>query len=286
MFQERFRRGSALPAGRPLRFSAFAVLAAILGSVGPVAHAQFPPPARSPGQARVSAAAAQATAALPPARRILDRHVEAIGGREAYLKHSSMHLRGTLSVPAAGMTGTLESFHARPNKSLLKVSLEGVGEVRQGFDGTHGWSLSPMTGPMLQDGQELADNRFEADFQRELKPDSHYVSITTIEQTDFDGRPCYKVRLVRKAGREDIEFYDVATGLRAGSIVTRETHMGEVTSTIVETDYRKFGNLLLPTTFRQQMGPIEQVLKIAVVEYDTVDPSVFALPDAIKALIK
>ena len=31
------------------------------------------------------------------------------------------------------------------------------------------------------------------------------------------------MQLVRKSGGEDIEFYDVATGLKAGSITTRET---------------------------------------------------------------
>jgi hypothetical protein len=32
-------------------------------------------------------------------------------------------------------------------------NLGGVGDLVQGFDGTHGWMLQPMTGPMLKQGR-------------------------------------------------------------------------------------------------------------------------------------
>jgi hypothetical protein len=244
------------------------------------ASAQPPAPARPPK------AAPAGEGALPSARSILDRHVEAIGGRQAVLSHKSIYMKGTLSMPAAGVGGTVEVFSALPNRLLMKVVIDGVGEIAEGFDGTHAWSISPMTGPMLQEGKQLEQKRVDAEFHGELNPDDRYVSMTTEERTEFDGRPCYRLRLVRKIGGEDFEFYDVATGLKAGSITTRETPMGAITATAVETDYRKFGNLLHPATMKQQFGPIEQVMTIATVEYDTVQPAVFELPQAIKALIK
>ena len=111
-----------------------------------------------------------------------------------------------------------------------------------------------MTGPMLLEGKQLDEKRFDSEFHSELRNDNRYVSLTTLERVDFEGRPCYKVRLVRKTGGEDIEFYDVATGLKAGSITTRETQMGTVTGTAVESNYKKFGNLLQPTMVKSQIG--------------------------------
>jgi hypothetical protein len=291
------RRSCAVPEARrwqSLRRSSVrglasgAALLAALGGSAVVLSAQFPPPARPP-KAATEAARAQENrpaAALPSARSILDRHLAAIGGREAVLSHKSTHATGTLSMPAAGVTGAVDIYGAHPNRMLLKVSLGGVGEVLEGFDGTHGWSISPMTGPMLLEGKQLDEKRFDSDFHSELRTDARYQSMTTLEQVDFEGRRCYKVRLVRKAGGEDIEFYDVATGLKAGSITTRETQMGSVTGTTVETDYKKFGNLLQPTTVRSQVGGLQQVITITSIDYDQVPASIFELPAGIKALLK
>jgi hypothetical protein len=276
--------------GLPLRGRTAAVVTAgLLGLAAVSLSAQFPPSARPPKLgAQPSAAKAQEVrpAQLPPARAVLDKHLAAIGGRQAVLSHKSTHATGTLSMPAAGVTGVVDIYGAQPNRTLLKVTLGGVGEVLEGFDGTHGWSISPMTGPMLLEGKQLEEKRFDSEFHSELRTDDRYVSLTTLERVDFEGRSCYKVRLVRKTGGEDIEFYDVATGLKAGSITTRETQMGTVTGTTVETDYKKFGNLLQPTTVRSQLGGLQQVITITTVDYDNVPASLFELPPGIKALLK
>ena len=299
MFVDRPRPGIAVAEGplspRILRGAGLtklawlSTLAAMVAAGLTTASAQLPAPARPPKPAAAapkSEAPPAAPAKLPSGRSILDKHVAAIGGRQAVLAHKSTHAVGTLAMPSTGLTGALEIYQAQPNKTLLKISLGGVGEVLEGFDGTHGWSLSPMTGPMLLEGKQLEEKRFDSEFYSELRSESRYASVTTLEQVDFEGRPCYKVRLVRKSGGEDIEFYDVATGLKAGSITTRETQMGTVTGTTVESEYRKFGNLLQPTKVVSHIGGLDQVITISSIEYDRVPASVFELPQGIKALLK
>ena len=184
------------------------------------------------------------------------------------------------------MTGAIEVFAAKPDKSMVKITIPGVGEVVEAYDGKNGWTMSAMTGPMLLEGKQLEEKRFDTDFFGELHDASRYESMTTVERADFDGRQCYKVRLVRKGGGEDFEFYDVETGLKAGRIATRETPMGTVTGTSTEGDYKKFGNLLQPTTVKNTMMEVQQLITITSIEYDNVSPSVFEPPAQIKALIK
>jgi hypothetical protein len=228
-----------------------------------------------------------AAAALPQARDVIDRHIKAIGGRDAVMSHKSTHVTGTFAVPTSGMVGTMEMFGAAsPNRLLVKITIPGLGEMLNGFDGAHGWAVTPMTGPMLQQGKELDQTKLDADFYGELREPNRYKSMKTVEKTAFEGRPCYKVSLVRVDGNEDIEFYDVETGLRAGSINTRESPMGTLTTTSTEGDYKKFGNLLQPTLVVQKMMGVEQKLTLSTVEYDKVEPTVFDLPAPIKALIK
>jgi hypothetical protein len=246
------------------------------------------PPKQSPTTPKPAAANEKTAeqADLPSARSIIDRHIKAIGGRAAILAHKSTHAAGTFSMPATGISGALDVYGAAPDKSLVKINLGGVGDLVEGFDGTHGWMLQPMTGPMLKEGKELSEKKFDADFYSDLKEPDKYASMKTLEKATFDGRPCYKVSLVRKDGVEDIEYYDVETGLKAGASGTRESPMGPITATQMLSDYKKFGDLLVPTTMKQTAMGVEQVLKVTSVEYDNVPPSTFEPPAQIKALIK
>ena len=62
--------------------------------------------------------------------------------------------------------------------------------------------------------------------------------------------------------------------------------MGPMQSTVVLSEYKKFGALLQPTTMKVSMMGTQMVMSISTVDYDKVDPTVFAPPAAIKALIK
>jgi hypothetical protein len=277
--------------GRNLR-SGLAVVGLVAGVIGgPAANAQAPArpvPAPPRPKAPVAAPAAKAPvdASLPSARSIIDRHVEAIGGRKAILSHTSSHATGTMIVAGSGITGVLDIYSAKPAQSLMKINLGGIGDVVEGFDGVNGWTISPIMGPALTQGKELEQKKFDADFYSDLHEEGRYTSMKTVEKTTFDGRQCYKVSLIKKDGSEDFDFYDVETGLRAGSMGTRETQMGPTAITMVSADYKKFAGILIPTTLKQSAMGAEQVLTLTSVEFDNVPPSTFDPPAQIKALIK
>ncbi|HEX6039115.1 hypothetical protein, partial [Longimicrobium sp.] len=73
---------------------------------------------------------------LPAARQIVDAYMQAIGGADAIASATHRHMRGEMSMPAAGMTMTMEMWQSRPNKMLMVMSIPGMGEMRQGYDGT------------------------------------------------------------------------------------------------------------------------------------------------------
>src|SRR5687767_5332593 len=214
-----------------------------LGCVLALACVLLPVPSvRAQATAAQAPAAPQkpADAALPAAQTIIDRYVEATGGRKAYQAVTSVNIKGSLTIPANGMTGTIDVSAARPNKTSVKTNIAGIGEVLEGFDGTTAWSMSPMTGPMLATGAELEQKIFDSDFDRTIGIAQKYESIKTAEKTTFEGRPVYRVELTRKGGGTDVEFYDVETGLKAGGMVERTNPMGTVSVTSALSDYKKF----------------------------------------------
>jgi hypothetical protein len=224
--------------------------------------------------------------ALPAAQKVIDRHVEAVGGRQAIKAHNSISIKGTMTIPANGMTGSLELFAARPNKTVVKTTIAGIGQISEGFDGAVAWSINPMTGPMLASGEELKQKAFDADFDGALNVASRYDAIKTLEKSTFEGRPVYKLALTRKGGGDDIEFYDADTGLKAGAIIERQNPMGTIAITTVVSNYKKFGNLLMPTQMTQTTSGVQIVTTFDAVEFDKVDPATFELPPPIKALVK
>ena len=200
--------------------------------------------------------------------------------------HVDPRERHLMSIAGSGLSGAIEVLNAKPNLSLVKVTIPGIGEILDGFDGTTGWMVSPMTGPMVYQGKELADRKFDADYYGDLHDPSRYSSMRTVEETTFEGRPCYKVSLTRVGGGEDIEYYDVATGLKAGSIMSRATPMGEVSSTTVLSGASSSGLAAADRHEPEQHGGQAEDVTVTTVEYDKVPPSAFEAPAQIRALIK
>jgi hypothetical protein len=265
---------------------ALPLCATSLLSAQAAAPAKPAPTAPQPPAVAKQAPDAAQSKSLPSPRSIIDTYVQAIGGRKAIMAHSSSHATGTMAVAGAGITGTIDIYNAKPNKSLSKVTVGGIGEILEGFDGTRGWGITPMTGPSLAEGAELEQKRFDADFYGDLHDDARYTSMTTVEKTQFEGRPAYKVSLVKKIGGEDIEYFDTETGFKIGTTATREGPMGAMNITVLQSDYKKFGDVMVPTTITQKVSGVQNVITITSMEFDNVPASTFEVPEKIKALIK
>jgi hypothetical protein len=279
-----------------LRVPAYGRALSFVGAAALLALSHLDAAAQQPATAAPPAAAAKADASLPSGREVIDRFVKAIGGRDAVLSHKSLHITGKYEVPSSGLSGDMEIFTAaNPDRAFQRVTIPGVGEILQGYDGERGWSINPVTGPMLQQGKELEQARFDADFYSELRDAKNYKSITTVAKTTCPGtrqnpspepRSCYKVSLVHPDGTEDFDFYDTETSLRVASVQTRESPMGQIASTNVSGDYKKFGNLLQPTSLIATVMGVDQKITVAAIEYDAVPASAFEPSPSIKALIK
>ncbi len=80
---------------------------------------------------------------MPTVKKILAKYVQAIGGKKANEKIKSRMVKGTVEIAPMGIKGTFESYAAAPNKSISRVTLAGIGELVEGFDGTTAWTINP-----------------------------------------------------------------------------------------------------------------------------------------------
>ena len=239
-----------------------------------------------------AAAAADGTAAslpqqLPSAQEVIEHHIEAVGGRAAIEAHSSTQVTGIIEVVGQGLVGTLLIYGAAPNLTVVSLSFADVGiESRTGYNGEIGWSVESMMGERVLEGGELQQLVDEANYYSDLHEAANFSSMEMLEMVDFAGRPSYKLRLVYLSGREVIEYFDVENGLLTGVEGIQESIMGPMNVVSTVGEYQRFDDVMVPTSVLQRLGPGQTVqITIQSVEHDNVDPSVFELPAAIKALI-
>jgi hypothetical protein len=243
--------------------------------------------AQAPAARQPPPQAAPKTDALPSARSIVDRYVAAIGGKAAVKKPTSRFISGRFELPAQGMGGPFEISAAAPDRMILRITLQGLGEMARGYNGQVGWAVDPAIGPRLLMGGELDEVRYSADFYSDLYEPSAYTSMRVVERAAFEGHDCYTVQLVRTSGLELTEYFDVDDGLKRGTRMNSTSPMGTVPGVVTVLDgYRAFGGVKVPTTARQRAMGVESLLTIDRVEYDRVPPDAFTLPPAIAALVK
>lgn len=221
---------------------------------------------------------------LPAADQLVARYHEAVNA-QALTQKQSMHSVGEFSMPAMGLSAPFEGFAARPNRASSRVPIPGFGEFLRGHTGEVAWSMDPMEGPRLIDGDQAREANDDAMFDSGLRPPELVASMTTVERTTLAGRDCFKVRVEWRSGRETFDCYSPETGLLVGTMSKQTSPMGEIDAIMLYDDYQDFGGIRLATRMTVQMLGNEQVITLREVTFDAVPDSAFEPPAEIKALI-
>ncbi|CAN5649653.1 hypothetical protein BH23GEM11_BH23GEM11_13390 [soil metagenome] len=221
---------------------------------------------------------------LPDADDLIAAYVAAIGGAERFAGQSSIS-HGTFSMPAMGIQGDFVLVQRYPNQMRMDISLAGLGEIQSGFTGEVGWSLNPMMGAQIMEGAELSQMREQASVAASLRDPSVVPGRETVEQAEYEGEACWKVKLTWASGRESHDCYSVETNLLVASEAVQASPMGDVPSVSVFRDYREFDGRLMPTRMIQRAAGQEQIMIIESVEYVDVSDERIAPPQQIQALI-
>lgn len=229
-------------------------------------------------------AGAAAAQGLPPAALVVEKYIQVIGGRDVAARFQTRHVQAEMAMPAMGMTATIESWSARPNRAFSKVDLAGMMTITSGYDGTTAWMNSPMSGPKILDGPELRTALDNASFDNNVDFAKIFPTMQTVGERIVNGSPCWNVRMVSASGTEVQNCFDKQSGLLVGSIARQYTAMGETTADVVLGEYRDFDGLKLPTRTVVTVNDQQMITTIKSVTHEPIADSVFALPAEIRAL--
>jgi hypothetical protein len=251
-----------------------AIAAAFLFGTAAVAFGQAAPATKPAG-----APAAGDAAKAMTAEQVLEKHVEAIGGRAAMEKHSTLTMKGTIEVVGMGMKGPIEVYSKAPNKLLVTTEIPGFGTSKQGFNGTVAWSSDPVSGMRELSGVELAQFKRGATFAAEARWRELWKSAELTGTQKVGDREAYVVKLTPAEGNPTTNYYDAATFLLLRSDTTQEGPMGTFPTTTSFSDYREVSGVKLPFGMEQQAATVTLRFNFTEATYGTpIDDATFEKP--------
>jgi len=153
---------------------------------------------------------------LPSVDEVFQRSLTATGGRDAWLKLTSMHMKASVSMDPAGLSGTLDIYSKAPDKESDCLKLSNGLFFCRAFDGKTGWQDDSKDGLRSLEGKPLEDMRRDANFYSELDRKKQYTSLKVDRQDDFNSLRVYVLAAVRNDGTKLELYFDKETGLEAG----------------------------------------------------------------------
>jgi outer membrane lipoprotein-sorting protein len=248
------------------------LLSAILSSVTPVASAQGGSTQNTQPPPSPKAPETKPTEGLPTVEQILDKYVQAIGGKAAVQAQTSRVMKGALT--AADIDAKIEVYAKAPNKQLTEMASSILGTSRTGFNGAAAWED--------EDGEVKELSAFpkrEADFYFPLKMRELYPRLELKGKEKIGEREAYHLEAPRN-GNPKRWYFDTRTGLLLRTEVRNPE--GKLLSREEYEDYRAIDGIQIPlTTRRIEDDETEIIIKFSEVKHNVpIDDAKFEKPAA------
>jgi len=209
-------------------------------------------------------AALPARAAITPeAKAIVDRFLEASGGRAAWERTRSMHFTGSISV--FGLKGRMEAWRQAPDRRANDLAI-GPFQLKEWTAGDKAWRVDPSGKLLALDGKDLEQAITSAWFENErwLEPDQGGGAVVAAGEVNDSLGTRAVIEVTPPAGRARRFEFDKKSGLLVRS--TSKSDQNEIT--VTSSDFRKVDGFLLAFRSRQEVSGA--AANTAIVEVDSV----------------
>jgi outer membrane lipoprotein-sorting protein len=206
------------------------------------------------------------------AKDILNKMIEAQGGKAALEKIKDTTMTGTMEIIQFGMSGSLSIYYKEPDK--VRMDMEFMGMVMtQAFDGENGWGVNPQTGAVedMPEDQAKEMKRMAMGNAALLYPEKYGISYTYKRKETMEGKDYFVLEQAFEDGHTATMYIDADTYL---VYKTKEmsTNMAGVQaeSEAFYGDYKKVDGVMMPYSMRIVQGGEEAMtMTITDVSFNT-----------------
>jgi outer membrane lipoprotein-sorting protein len=229
----------------------------------------------------MASSGAQATA-----DEIIEKHLAAVGGRDALGKLTSQKATGTMTIatPNGDLTGPVEMLSKAPNRARVYIQLDltpvGMSDkmvIEQKFNGTAGWMMNSMQGDQEITGNQL-DNMKNNTFPTPLLTyKTSGAKVELLPKEDLKGKQALVVLFTPKSGSPVRMYFDPETYLLLRTKATINTpETGDLEQIRDMSDYRTVAGIKSPFLMVNTNSQQVLTIKLEKVEYNVpIDDAVF-----------
>lgn len=186
------------------------------------------------------------------AKTVLDKYIDAIGGRKAVEGVKTMEMEAVAEVQ--GMQLSMKTVNTAKRQSLMTLSMGEMVIQKEVFDGEKGYQMAQGVRTDLGE-EEIKDAKANAHPFKELFPEN----ATLVRSENVDGKPAYVITF--GDGKTE-NYYDKESGLLIQAVTSFEMMGQNLQSIITFDDYKTIDGIKIPFKMEQSVGP--QTLKITV----------------------
>jgi zinc protease len=206
---------------------------------------------------------------------IFNKFMEKTGGKAKLdaVKDKTMEMSGTIM----GAPVSVKTVEKAPNKVYSEMSFGGMSQ-KTGFDGEHGWIVSPR-GEMDMTGTQLEGMKIEAqtNFYEHYKDMGVTAKVAGTKM--ISGKNCYEVQFTTADSAEFSQFFSTDDFLKVRDAKTLDTPRGPMDQITDYSNYQDFNGFLVPTRIVQSVMGQSLELKLDKFIVNTgVDDSLFVKP--------
>lgn len=217
--------------------------------------------------------------ALPSIDQVLEKYLNAAGGKAAFDKITSRVVTATLEMPDQGINGTMTITEKAPNKSLAVVEIAGLGTIREATDGVVAWDDNPQIGLREKTGSEKTEAIRGATFNMELNIRKVFPKLEVTGREQVGDKQTVVVVGTPTEGSPTTFYFDANSGLLLKSSGSRESPQGPVTFEAYFEDYRDQDGIKQPFLIRQVTPMFSMVIRVTSMKHNVpVSDSVFSKP--------
>lgn len=224
------------------------------------------------------------------AESVIERSIEATGGKEAMLAIQSRRYRYLLKMPGLNQSASMELIQEAPDKLYTKtvMPVPGMGpennmEIEMVFNGTEGWMRDPVAGIRRLTEAEIESSQVQSDFYLLLDFNERYPDAEYLGESEYYGRNVEGIRTRGPGGEPATFYFEKETGLLIGAEMMAIQQGAQIPMNMEFKDFREEDGVLVPYEMVVHNPVFEMIFEVISIRHNVeVEEGLFDLPAELK----